>query len=170
MEAVLFTLTESSKKLIPRSHDNLELPYAKYLSSREMFNLQRVDPTFRLYVLTEILFALDQILNQPAAPSSDAPSATISKSSSMLAIQISSDKILVLQKYMDRVCELLMQQQDGRDLVNHLTQCLASERIWRNWKAQSCPSFQKNAISVPFCDEFIAPSIEAVCTTSMTMQ
>ncbi|KAL2832411.1 THO complex subunit 1 transcription elongation factor-domain-containing protein [Aspergillus cavernicola] len=122
----------------------------KYLTSRELFDLEVNDTAFRRHVLVQALILLDFMLS--LTPNSKAKLAGLSNKSVLYGFLLTDEDAIWAVKMRKSIEEYLQQGVGGKFYYRMVDTVLSRDKNWVRWKAEACPQIERPAVSV---DEYL---------------
>ncbi|CAD6502198.1 BgTH12-02437 [Blumeria graminis f. sp. triticale] len=122
----------------------------KYLTSRDLFELEISDLSFRRHILVQSLIILDFLLSLSAKSKEKLSKAAIENynKSVMYTDQLLSEEdtnwVLEMKKL---TAEYLKQSQDGPFFYRMVETVLSRDKNWARWKIENCPSIARPSIT-----------------------
>ena len=98
----------------------------KYLTDSQLFHLELADGQFRQQICTQILIACQHLRFVDEG-----------------GLDTKTARLLLVKEIESRAFCILENTHDGGRLAATVRQTLYRENFWREWKAQSCPSFSR---------------------------
>ncbi|CRG92773.1 THO complex subunit 1 [Talaromyces islandicus] len=136
-----------------RNGDGVEISNSfnpKYLTSRELFDLEVNDIAFRRHVLVQALILLDFILSLTAQARQRLmklvqPGKAVNKTV-LYQYTISDEDAKWASQTRDIVAQYLQQGADGKFYYRMVDTVLSRDKNWVRWKVENCPPIEKPAI------------------------
>ncbi|KAL4902839.1 hypothetical protein BDW74DRAFT_58485 [Aspergillus multicolor] len=122
----------------------------KYLTSRELFDLEVNDTAFRRHVLVQALILLDFMLSLTSK--SKAKLADLTNKSVLYGFILSDEDAQWAVKMRKSIEGYLQEGAGGKFYYRMVDTVLSRDKNWVRWKAEGCPPIEKPAVSV---DEYI---------------
>ncbi|KAL3475306.1 THO complex, subunit THOC1 [Aspergillus californicus] len=122
----------------------------KYLTSRELFDLEVNDTAFRRHVLVQALILLDFLLS--LTPKSKSKLAGLGNKSVLYGFALSDEDATWAVKMRKAIEEYLQEGIGGKFYYRMVDTVLSRDKNWVRWKAEACPQIEKPAVSV---DEYL---------------
>ncbi|RKF57072.1 THO complex subunit 1 [Golovinomyces cichoracearum] len=122
----------------------------KYLTSRDLFELEISDLSFRRHILVQCLIILDFLLSLSAKSKEKLAKATIENpnKSVMYSDQLFNSEDTNWATEMKKfIAEYLKQSQDGPFFYRMVETVLSRDKNWSRWKIENCPSIARNAVT-----------------------
>lgn len=124
----------------------------KYLTSRDLFELELHDLTFQRHILVQSLILLDFLLS--LTPAAKARLASVKAQRAMLySFTLPAADAAWATATRAAVAALLQDASDGKFYYRMVDSVLARDRNWLRWKIESCPPIARPPISP---DEFVS--------------
>ncbi|CAK7221053.1 hypothetical protein SCUCBS95973_004365 [Sporothrix curviconia] len=132
----------------------------KYLTSRDLFELETSDLTFRRHFLLQALIIMEFLLSlSPKAKEklagTNAPNKSVTYSDQTLSDE---DTAWATKMKHDITEHIKSSNSDGPYFLRMVDTILARDKNWVRWKIESCPSIERPAVSA---DEFLAAADSA---------
>ncbi|KKA22020.1 THO complex subunit Tho1 [Rasamsonia emersonii CBS 393.64] len=118
----------------------------KYLTSRELFDLEVNDIAFRRHVLVQALILLDFILSLTPKARSRLPK-TINRAVVYNYVASEEDAKWAAQTR-DAIAEYLQQGLEGKFYYRMVDTVLSRDKNWVRWKVENCPPIERPAVSL----------------------
>ncbi|KAL2837737.1 THO complex subunit 1 transcription elongation factor-domain-containing protein [Aspergillus pseudodeflectus] len=118
----------------------------KYLTSRELFDLEVNDTAFRRHVLVQALILLDFMLS--LTPQSKSKLADLTNKSVLYGFSLSEENAIWATKMRKSIEEYLQEGVGGKFYYRMVDTVLSRDKNWVRWKAEGCPPIEKPAVSV----------------------
>ncbi|RDW67131.1 THO complex subunit THO1/HPR1 [Aspergillus mulundensis] len=131
----------------------------KYLTSRELFDLEVNDTAFRRHVLVQALILLDFMLSLTSK--SKAKLADLTNKSVLYGFILSDEDAKWAVKMRKSIEGYLQEGAGGKFYYRMVDTVLSRDKNWVRWKAEGCPPIEKTAVSV---DEYIGARDKATKT------
>jgi THO complex subunit 1 len=129
-------------------------PYnPKYLTSRDLFDLEIHDLAFRRHILAQCLIMLDFLLS--LTPSAKAKIQGLSNKSVQYAFTLSDEDTKYCHSIRQSIASYLQQQgpgNDGKMYYRMVDTVLSRDKNWAHWKAEACPEISRPGIEA---DDYI---------------
>ncbi|KAL1902562.1 hypothetical protein Sste5346_001004 [Sporothrix stenoceras] len=127
----------------------------KYLTSRDLFELETSDLTFRRHFLLQALIVMEFLLSlSPKAKEklagTNAPNKSVTYSDQTLSKE---DAAWAAKMKHDITNHIKNSHSDGPYFLRMVDTILARDKNWVRWKIESCPSIERVPVSA---DEFVA--------------
>ncbi|KAI9373952.1 THO complex subunit 1 transcription elongation factor-domain-containing protein [Aspergillus egyptiacus] len=123
----------------------------KYLTSRELFDLEVNDTAFRRHVLVQALILLDFMLS--LTPKNKAKLAGLTNKSVLYGFVLNDEDATWTIKMRKAIEEYLQEGVGGKFYYRMVDTVLSRDKNWVRWKAEACPQIERPAVSV---DEYIS--------------
>ncbi|KAJ3413691.1 hypothetical protein HDV05_007679 [Chytridiales sp. JEL 0842] len=133
-----------------KSHDFF---FPKYLTSRNLFDLELTDPTFRRQILVQILiiFQFLFLLTPSHAPTIDEAKAALTNKSVQYQVSLTQEQESWVTSTRSRIMKVLEAGGTaGRRFATTVSTVITHEKNWIKWKEESCPSFEKTSEGLEF--------------------
>lgn len=122
----------------------------KYLTSRDLFELEIRDLSFRRHVLVQSLIILDFLLSLSAKSKEklskaiiDNPNKSVIYTDQILNWE-DTNWVLEMKKF---IAEYLKQSHDGPFFYRMVETVLSRDKNWARWKIENCPSITRPAVT-----------------------
>lgn len=117
----------------------------KYLTSRDLFDLEVSDTAFRRHVLVQALILLDFVLS--LTPKSKARLADATNKSVLYGFTLNDEDTKWATTMRKNIEEYLQQGPGGKFYYRMVDTVLSRDKNWVRWKAEGCPLIERPAIS-----------------------
>jgi THO complex subunit 1 len=131
----------------------------KYLTSRELFDLEVNDTAFRRHVLVQALILLDFMLSLTSK--SKAKLADLTNKSVLYGFVLNDEDAQWAVKLRKSIEAYLQEGAGGKFYYRMVDTVLSRDKNWVRWKAEGCPPIEKPAVSV---DEYLGARDKATKT------
>ena len=118
----------------------------KYLTSRDLFDLEVSDTAFRRHVLVQALILLDFMLS--LTPQAKKRQANLTNKSVLYGFVLSEEDAKWASKIRRQIEGYLRDGPGGMFYYRMVDTVLSRDKNWVRWKAEGCPPIEKPAISV----------------------
>ncbi|TKX26344.1 hypothetical protein C1H76_1306 [Elsinoe australis] len=137
----------------------------KYLTSRELFELELSDLSFQRHILVQALILLDFLLSLSEQAQKKIDSSGISRTNQSVnyAYRLSEEKKAWAQSARAKIAGYLQQGPDGNFYYRMVSTVLARDKNWIWWKIQKCPPIVADAVSA---DEFVEAKKSTATSTA----
>lgn len=119
----------------------------KYLTSRDLFDLEVSDTAFRRHVLVQALILLDFMLSLTSK--SKGRLAALTNKSVLYGFVVSEEDAKWVADMRKSIEGYLQQGNGGKFYYRMVDTVLSRDKNWVRWKAEGCPPIERPAISVP---------------------
>ncbi|ROW12233.1 hypothetical protein VMCG_00364 [Cytospora schulzeri] len=120
----------------------------KYLTSRDLFELEISDLSLRRYVLFQALIIMDFLLSlSPKSKEKLSSIQQVNKSVAYLDQTMSEDDIKWATRMKAEISEYLRHASDGPFYLRVVDTVLSRDKNWVRWKIENCPPIQRPAVS-----------------------
>lgn len=119
----------------------------KYLTSRDLFDLEVSDEAFRRHVLVQALILLDFLLS--LNPKAKARLTDSTNKSVLYGFTLNEDDTKWVTAMRKRIEGYLQQGVGGKFYYRMVDTVLSRDKNWVRWKAEGCPPIERPAVSVP---------------------
>ncbi|KAE8144410.1 THO complex subunit 1 transcription elongation factor-domain-containing protein [Aspergillus avenaceus] len=140
-------LRKSSKR--KRTADGQEIASSfnpKYLTSRDLFDLEVNDTAFRRHVLVQALILLDFMLS--LTPMAKTKIADLTNKSVLYGFVLNEEDAKWTVKMRKAIEEYLQEGVGGKFYYRMVDTVLSRDKNWVRWKAEGCPLIERPPISV----------------------
>ncbi|KAJ5681600.1 uncharacterized protein N7477_001540 [Penicillium maclennaniae] len=131
----------------------------KYLTSRDLFDLEISDTAFRRHILVQALIILDFLLS--FTPQAKKLQVDLTNKSVLYGFVLNEDDANWASNIRKRIEGYLRDGPGGMFYYRMVDTVLSRDKNWVRWKAEGCPPIEKPAISVP---DYVAARNNAVKT------
>ncbi|KAJ5096195.1 hypothetical protein NUU61_005551 [Penicillium alfredii] len=131
-----------------RSADDVEIASSfnpKYLTSRDLFDLEVSDTAFRRHVLVQALILLDFMLS--LTPKAKARMANLTNKSVLYGFVLGEEDAKWAVKMRKSIEGYLQQGPEGKFYYRMVDTVLSRDKNWARWKAEGCPLIERPAVS-----------------------
>ncbi|KAF2226284.1 THO complex, subunit THOC1 [Elsinoe ampelina] len=137
----------------------------KYLTSKDLFELELSDLSFQRHILVQALILLDFLLSlsEQAQKKIDVSGISRTNSSVNYAYRLSEEKKAWVQSARAKIAGYLQQGPDGNFYYRMVSTVLARDKNWIWWKIQKCPPIVADAVPA---DDFIEAKKAAANATA----
>lgn len=152
-EAKISKHADESRRSMKRKRDAEDDPLVntfnpKYLTSRDLFELEISDLSLRRYVLFQALIIMDFLLSlSPKAKEKLSSIQQVNKSVAYLDQTMSEDDIKWATRMKAEISEYLRHASDGPFYLRVVDTVLSRDKNWVRWKIENCPPIQRPAVS-----------------------
>ncbi|KAN0086538.1 THO complex, subunit THOC1 [Elaphomyces granulatus] len=132
-----------------RAGDGMEIAGSfnpKYLTSRELFDLEVNDIAFRRHVLVQALILLDFVLS--LTPKAKEKLSDLTNKSVLYTFVVNEDDARWAMETRDAIAEYLQQGIGGKFYYRMVDTVLSRDKNWVRWKAEGCPLIERPPVSV----------------------
>ncbi|KAJ5389402.1 uncharacterized protein N7496_000470 [Penicillium cataractarum] len=119
----------------------------KYLTSRDLFDLEVSDTAFRRHVLVQALILIDFMLS--LAPNAKARLADATNKSVLYGFVLNEEHAKWATDMRKSIEGYLRQGDGGNFYFRMVDTVLSRDKNWVRWKAEGCPPIERAAVSVP---------------------
>ncbi|ORY52100.1 hypothetical protein BCR33DRAFT_712307 [Rhizoclosmatium globosum] len=118
--------------------------FPKFLTSRNLFELQIKDISFRRQIMVQMLIIFQFFMGLTKHASEAAAGTTTNKALQFLNYTLTEAQESWVNQIRARVVRIVEQTgPNGRRFLTTLTTVVTHEANWIKWKSESCPSFEK---------------------------
>ncbi|EEP77785.1 conserved hypothetical protein [Uncinocarpus reesii 1704] len=118
----------------------------KYLTSRDLFELEANDVAFRRHILVQSLIILDFLIS--LTPRAKAKLADATNKSVLYSYVLSDEDAKWATQMKSSIAGYLQQGLDGKFYYRMVDTVLTRDKNWVRWKAEACPAIEKAPIQV----------------------
>lgn len=119
----------------------------KYLTSRDLFDLEISDIAFRRHILVQALILLDFMLS--LTPRAKSRSSDLTNKSVLYGFTLSDDDAKWAAGMRKSIEGYLRQGNGGNFYYRMVDTVLSRDKNWARWKAEGCPPIEKPAVTIP---------------------
>lgn len=119
----------------------------KYLTSRDLFDLEVSDTAFRRHVLVQALILLDFMLS--LTPKAKARLADLTNKSVLYGFVLNDEDANWASNMRRRIEGYLREGLGGNFYYRMVDTVLSRDKNWARWKAEGCPPIERPSVSVP---------------------
>lgn len=131
----------------------------KYLTSRDLFELEIKDLSFRRHILVQALIIMDFLISLGSKAKETQSTTTKQNLSVMYQDQILSDEdVNWAVDTKKSIADYLKQGHDGPFFYRMVETVLSRDKHWVRWKIESCPSIERPAVTP---EEYLAAKATA---------
>ncbi|CAG8108937.1 unnamed protein product [Penicillium salamii] len=117
----------------------------KYLTSRDLFDLEVSDTAFRRHVLVQALILLDFVLS--LTPQAKTRLVNTTNKSVLYGFTLNEEDTKWAIKIRKQIGDYLQQGPEGKFYYRMVDTVLSRDKNWARWKAEGCPLIERPAIS-----------------------
>ncbi|KAL8789236.1 MAG: hypothetical protein Q9195_006945 [Heterodermia aff. obscurata] len=117
----------------------------KYLTSRDLFDLEISDLAFRRHILVQALILIDFLLS--LTPKAKKKLAGKANKSVLYAYVLSDEDTQWATQMRSDIATYLQQGPEGKFYYRMVDTVLSRDKNWTHWKAESCPKIQRPPVS-----------------------
>ncbi|EFR04301.1 THO complex subunit 1 [Nannizzia gypsea CBS 118893] len=132
-----------------RAEGGSDLPNSfnpKYLTSRDLFELEINDVSFRRHILVQALILLDFLLS--LTPKSKAKLADSTNKSVLYGYVLSDEDAKWATQMRSSIASYLQKGADGKFYFRMVDTVLTRDKNWVRWKAEGCPPIERPPVPV----------------------
>ncbi|KDB25972.1 hypothetical protein H109_02173 [Trichophyton interdigitale MR816] len=118
----------------------------KYLTSRDLFELEINDVSFRRHILVQALILLDFLLS--LTPKSKAKLADSTNKSVLYSYVLSDEDAKWATQMRSSIASYLQKGADGKFYFRMVDTVLTRDKNWVRWKAEGCPPIEQPPVPV----------------------
>lgn len=119
----------------------------KYLTSRDLFDLEVSDTAFRRHVLVQALILLDFMLS--LTPKAKSRLADLTNKSVLYGFVLGDEDTTWVISMRKRIEGYLREGLGGNFYYRMVDTVLSRDKNWARWKAEGCPPIERPPVSVP---------------------
>lgn len=119
----------------------------KYLTSRDLFDLEISDTAFRRHVLVQALILLDFMLS--LTPKAKSRLTDLTNKSVLYGFVLSDEDAKWVLNMRKRIEGYLREGLGGNFYYRMVDTVLSRDKNWARWKAEGCPPIERPPVSVP---------------------
>lgn len=144
------TRPEDVKRGIKRRRSEMSMDYStfnpKYLTNRDLFDLEIHDIAFRRHILVQALIMIDFLLG--LTPTAKSKLANLSNQSVLYPYTLSPEDTKWASSTKSRIAEYLQQGPgtEGKSYYRMVDTVLSRDKNWVRWKAENCPSITREPV------------------------
>ncbi|KJZ76026.1 hypothetical protein HIM_04482 [Hirsutella minnesotensis 3608] len=128
-------------------HQNLETFNPKYLTSKDLFELEISDLSFRRHILVQALIIIDFILSLSSGAKERLAKINASNKSVMYSDLLDEENTKWANEMKTTISDYLKKGSDGPYFYRMVETVLARDKNWVFWKMASCPPIQRGSVS-----------------------
>lgn len=117
----------------------------KYLTSRDLFDLEVSDLAFRRHILVQALILIDFLLS--LTPKAKKKLDQMSNRSVLYGYTLDEDNAKWATNTRNEIASYLQDGPDGKFYYRMVDTVLSRDKNWTYWKAEACPPIEKSPIS-----------------------
>lgn len=119
----------------------------KYLTSRDLFDLELSDLAFQRHILVQALIMIDFLLSLTEKAKRRLAALATPNKSMLHAFTLSEDDVKWATTTRSAITSYLSLTQEGRGYCRMVETVLARDKNWVRWKVESCPSIVRGPVS-----------------------
>ncbi|KAI9820244.1 MAG: hypothetical protein M1827_005866 [Pycnora praestabilis] len=119
----------------------------KYLTSRDLFDLEISDLAFRRHILVQVLILVDFLLSLTSKAKAKLSDFNLSNKSVLYGYTLSEEDTKWAIQIRSTVADYLQQGPDGKFYYRMVDTVLSRDKNWVRWKAENCPPIERPPIS-----------------------
>ncbi|KAL6718435.1 hypothetical protein ACLMJK_004525 [Lecanora helva] len=123
----------------------------KYLTSRDLFDLEISDLAFRRHVLVQALILVDFLLS--LTPKAKKKLENTSNKSVLYTYTLSEENTKWALNMRSEIATYLQQGPEGKFYYRMVDTVLSRDKNWVHWKAEGCPPIQRDPVSAEDYEE-----------------
>ncbi|RDA93335.1 hypothetical protein CP533_0305 [Ophiocordyceps camponoti-saundersi (nom. inval.)] len=136
----------------------------KYLTSRDLFELEISDLSLRRHVLVQALIIIDFVLSLSPAAKEKLAGANASNKSVMYSDGFDEENIKWANDMKATISDYLKRGSDGPYFYRMVETVLARDKNWVSWKMASCPPIEREPVSPQMFNE-ARSNVQRLATT-----
>ncbi|MCJ1311772.1 hypothetical protein MMC25_005445 [Agyrium rufum] len=117
----------------------------KYLTSRDLFELELSDLAFRRHILVQALVLLDFLLS--LSPKAKSKTQNESNKSVLYTYTLEEEDVEWVTNVRNDIATYLQQGPEGKFYYRMVDTVLSRDKNWVRWKAEGCPAYQKPPVN-----------------------
>lgn len=117
----------------------------KYLTSRDLFDLEVSDPAFRRHILVQALMIIDFLLS--LTPKAKKKLEHMSNKSVLYAYDLDEDNAKWATNTRNDIANFLQEGLEGKFYYRMVDTVLSRDKNWSLWKAEGCPLISRDPVS-----------------------
>ncbi|CAG9996618.1 unnamed protein product [Clonostachys byssicola] len=125
----------------------LEAFNPKYLTSKDLFELEISDLTFRRHIMVQALITLNFILSWTAEAKKKYDKLNVQNKSVLYATEFNDDDAKWAKEMKTKISEHMRRDTPGRIFYRMVDTVLARDKNWVYWKMASCPTITRNPVN-----------------------
>ncbi|PGH11436.1 hypothetical protein AJ80_07115 [Polytolypa hystricis UAMH7299] len=118
----------------------------KYLTSRDLFELEVNDVAFRRHILVQALILLDFMIS--LSPKAKAKLSDSTNKSVLYSYVLSDEDATWVAETKASIASYLQQGSEGKFYYRMVDTVLTRDKNWVRWKAEGCPPIERTPVSV----------------------
>ncbi|KAK2742849.1 hypothetical protein FQN55_007633 [Onygenales sp. PD_40] len=118
----------------------------KYLTSRDLFELEVNDVAFRRHILVQSLILLDFVLS--LTPKAKAKLADLTNKSVLYPYVLNDEDAKWATQTKSAIASYLQQGSEGKFYYRMVDTVLTRDKNWVRWKAEACPPIERTPVSI----------------------
>ncbi|EGE84897.1 nuclear matrix protein [Blastomyces gilchristii SLH14081] len=151
MEARMTKGSEDARRGLKRRRvgDGMEMTNSfnpKYLTSRDLFELEVNDVAFRRHILVQSLILLDFVLS--LTPKAKAKLADSTNKSVLYSYVLNDEDAKWASQMKTSIASYLQQGSEGKFYYRMVDTVLTRDKNWVRWKAEACPPIERTPVSI----------------------
>lgn len=119
----------------------------RYLTSRDLFDLELSDLAFQRHILVQALIMIDFLLSLTEKAKKRLAALATPNKSMLHAFTLSEDDVKWATSTRSAITSYLSITQEGRGYCRMVETVLARDKNWVRWKVESCPSIVRGPVS-----------------------
>jgi len=148
-------VTDESKRGVKRKRNGQEDEMSasfnpKYLTSRDLFDLEISDLAFRRHILVQALILVDFLLS--LTPKAKRKLGQTSNKSVLYAYTLNEENATWAHGMRNDIATYLQQGPEGKFYYRMVDTVVSRDKNWVHWKAEGCPPIQREPVSA---EEFV---------------
>ncbi|KAF2208134.1 hypothetical protein CERZMDRAFT_49694 [Cercospora zeae-maydis SCOH1-5] len=119
----------------------------KYLTSRDLFDLELSDLAFQRHILVQAMILIDFLLSLTEKAKKRLASLSVTNKSLLYAFTLNEEDTLWATSTRAAIREGLESRDDGRQYCRMVETVLSRDKNWVRWKVESCPSIVRGPVN-----------------------
>ncbi|PPJ58571.1 hypothetical protein CBER1_06679 [Cercospora berteroae] len=119
----------------------------KYLTSRDLFDLELSDLAFQRHILVQAMILIDFLLSLTEKAKKRLASLTVTNKSLLYAFTLNEEDTQWATSTRSAIRDGLESRDDGRQYCRMVETVLSRDKNWVRWKVESCPSIVRGPVS-----------------------
>lgn len=119
----------------------------KYLTSRDLFDLELSDLAFQRHILVQAMILIDFLLSLTEKAKKRLASLTVTNKSLLYAFTLNEEDTQWATSTRSAIREGLESRDDGRQYCRMVETVLSRDKNWVRWKVESCPSIVRGPVN-----------------------
>ncbi|CAK1359868.1 THO complex subunit 1 [Cercospora beticola] len=119
----------------------------KYLTSRDLFDLELSDLAFQRHILVQAMILIDFLLSLTEKAKKRLASLTVTNKSLLYAFTLNEEDTQWATSTRSAIRDGLESRDDGRQYCRMVETVLSRDKNWVRWKVESCPSIVRGPVN-----------------------